>query len=75
MGFTDFSSDAGLDREIEEGMVMETLLTDFRVKYLAHYTELYRWVSFLILNCLILCTAFNIPIMMRNILVRVYDAA
>ena len=32
MGFTDFSSDAGLDREGVEQLVMEIMLTDLRVK-------------------------------------------
>lgn len=32
MGFTDFSSDAGLDREGPERLVTKTVLTDLRVK-------------------------------------------
>lgn len=51
MGFTDFSSDAGLDRESLQRMGMETLLIDFRVEHLADYAELYCWVSFSILKC------------------------
>lgn len=52
MGFADLSTNAGLDRESPQEMVTETLLTGFRVEYLARYAELHRWVSLLIFQML-----------------------
>ena len=72
MGFTDFSSDAGLDRESIR-MGTKNVLIYLRIKYMADYEELYCWVSFSTPACFNFILSF-FTYMMRNILVRVYEA-